>query len=97
MDTHFAIDNGFALQNLQNPLRLTLFDGSAASQGLIHQYTTLDIEFPCGTRHSVRFLLTSGSPTSTAVSYNLVRIAKGDEWKMASRERACWAGTRIVE
>ena len=58
MDIHFTIDNGYILQNLQNPLRLTLFDGSAASHSLIHQSTTLDIEFPCGTRHSVRFLLT---------------------------------------
>ena len=53
MDSRFAIHNGFPLQNLQNPIRLTLFDGSAASHGLIQQYTILDVDFPCGTRHSV--------------------------------------------
>ena len=58
MDSRFAIDNGFALQNLQNPIRLTLFDGSAASHGLIQQFCTLDVDFPCGAQHSIRFLLT---------------------------------------
>ena len=58
MDSHFAIDNGFALQNLQNPIRLTLFDGSAASHGLIQQFCTLDVDFPCGAQHSIHFLLT---------------------------------------
>ena len=58
MDSRFAIDNQLPLENLQTPLRLTLFDGSAASQGLIIQSTTLDIQFPCGTQHRVMFLLT---------------------------------------
>ena len=58
MDSRFAIDNQLPLKNLQTPLRLTLFDGSAASQGLIIQSTTLDIQFPCGTQHRVMFLLT---------------------------------------
>ena len=53
MDSCFTIDNNFPVQNLQIPLRLTLFDGSAASHGLITQYTTLDVDFPCGTRHSI--------------------------------------------
>ena len=48
MDSRFAIANGFAPQNLQNPIRLTLFDGSAASHGLIQQFCTLDVDFPCG-------------------------------------------------
>src|SRR5258706_6596366 len=58
MDSRFAIDNGLALQNLQNPLRLTLFDGSTASHGIILQSTTLSVAFPCGSRHSIQFLLT---------------------------------------
>jgi hypothetical protein len=48
-------------------LRLTLFDGSVASQGLIVQSTTLDIQFPCGTQHQVRFLLTLLDKSATAV------------------------------
>ena len=58
IDSRFAMDNGFDLQNLQNPIRLTLFDGSAASHGLIQQFCIIDVDFPCGARHSVRFLLT---------------------------------------
>ena len=56
MDSRFAHD--FPLENLKKPLRHTLFDGSAASQGLLFQSVTLDVDLPCGTRHSVRFLLT---------------------------------------
>jgi len=67
MDTSFAIDNGYALQNLQNPLRLTLFDGSVASQGIILQSTTLDVDFPCGSRHSIQFLLTPLDRSAVAV------------------------------
>ncbi len=48
MDSHFTIDNSLALQNLQNPLCLTLFNGSTASHGIILQSTTLSITFPCG-------------------------------------------------
>jgi len=41
--SRLAIDNQLPLENLRIPLRLTLFDGSVASQGLIFQSTTLDI------------------------------------------------------
>lgn len=67
MDTRFAFDNGYALQNPPNPLSLTLGDGSAPSQGPIPQSTTLDVEFPCGTRHSVCFLLTTLHRSAVAV------------------------------
>ena len=58
IDSQFAIDNGFTLQNLQNPIRLTLFDGSAASHSSIQQSCTLEVDFPCGAQHSICFLLT---------------------------------------
>ena len=67
MDSQFAINNQLPLENLQTPLRLTLFDGSAASQGLIIQSTTLDIQFPCSTQHRVMFLLTPLDRSATAV------------------------------
>jgi len=41
----FAIDNQPPLESLKKPLRLTLSDGSVASQGLILQPTTLNIYF----------------------------------------------------
>jgi len=53
IDSRLAIDNQPPTRNLKKPLRLTLFDGSVASQGLIFQSTTLDIWFPCGTQHRV--------------------------------------------
>ena len=67
IDSRFAINNQLPLENLKKPLRLSLFDGSTASQGLILQSTTLDVSFPCGTRHRVRFLLTPLDPSASAV------------------------------
>jgi len=58
IDSRLAIDNQLPLENLKKPLRLTLFDSSATSQGLIFQLTTLNIYFPCGTQHRIQFLLT---------------------------------------
>ncbi len=67
IDSRFAINNSLPLQNLEKPLRLSLFDGSTASQGLIIQSTTLDIQFPCGTQHCVCFLLTPLDHSTSAV------------------------------
>ena len=67
INSRFAIDNHLPLQNLEKPLRLSLFDGSTASQGLIIQSTTLDIYFTCSTRHRVQFLLTPLDPSASAV------------------------------
>jgi hypothetical protein len=67
IDSRFTIDNQLLIENLKNPLCLTLFDGSVASQGLIVQSTTLDIQFPCGTQHQVCFLLTLLDKSATAV------------------------------
>ena len=53
IDSRFAISNNFKLENLEKPLRLSLFDGSTSSHGLIIQYTRLLIRFPCGAQHSV--------------------------------------------
>jgi len=59
IDSHLVIDNQLPLEDLKKPLWLILFDGSVASQGLIFQFTTLDIWFPYGTQHRVQlFLLT---------------------------------------
>ena len=67
IDSRFAINNQLPLENLEKPLRLSLFNGSTASQGLILQSTTLDVTFPCGTRHRVCFLLTPLDPSASAV------------------------------
>ena len=67
IDSRFAIDNRFPLQNLKKPLRLKFLNGSSATQSLIIQSTTLDIQFPCGTQHRVRFYLTPLDPDVSAV------------------------------
>ena len=67
MESRFAIDHGYPIENLKTPLHLTLFNGSAASHGLITQYTTLDVGFPCGTQHTIQFLLTLLGRSATAV------------------------------
>jgi len=53
LDSRFALSNNLPLSNLKILLRLSLFDGSITSQGLIYQYTTLPVVFPCGTQHTI--------------------------------------------
>jgi len=67
IDSRFAISNNFKLENLNTPLRLSLFDGSISSHGLVVQYTTLLVRLPCGAQHSIRFLLTMLDRSASAV------------------------------
>jgi hypothetical protein len=67
MDSQFALNNSVPLQNLKEPLCLTLFDGSASSDGLIVQPVTLNGESPCGAQHSVLFLQVLLDHSATAV------------------------------
>ena len=67
LDSRFALQNNLQLSNLKTPLKLTLFDGSQASNGLIYQYTDLEVEFPCTTRHTIRFLITTLDRSTAAV------------------------------
>src|SRR5258706_4750404 len=75
INSRFTIDNNLPLQNLEKPLRLSLFDGSTASQGLILQSMILDIQFPCGTQHQVCFLLTPlDQSASTVLGYSWLTL-----------------------
>ena len=67
IDSRFALANHLKISNLKRPLKLTLFDGSSATSGLIYQYTDLDVTFPCSTSHSIRFLLTTLDHSTSAV------------------------------
>ena len=67
LDSRFALQNNLKLSNLKTPLRLTLFDGTPASSGLIYQYTDLSVEFPCSTQHTIRFLITTLDQSTHAV------------------------------
>ena len=67
MESQFAIDHGYPIENLKTPLCLTLFNGSAASHSLITQYTTLNIGLPCSTQHTIQFLLTPLDCSATAI------------------------------
>ena len=67
LDSRFALQHNLKISNLKRPLRLTLFDGSPASSGLLYQYTDLEVEFPCSTRHPIRFLLTTLDHATQAV------------------------------
>ena len=55
-----SIRSRSSLFNLQRPLVLSLFDGSAVFQGPIAQSTTLDVEFPNGTNRKSDFCSPSG-------------------------------------
>ena len=67
IDSQFALANHLKISNLKRPLKLTLFDGSSATSGLIYQYTDLDVTFPCSTSHSIQFLLTTLDHSTSAV------------------------------
>jgi hypothetical protein len=53
INLRFTLQNNLKLLNLKTLLKLMLFDGSTASSGHIYQYTDLNVEFPCGTHHSI--------------------------------------------
>ena len=74
IDSRFALASRLQLSNLKTPLRLSLFDGSIATQGLISQSTTLDVSFPCGTHQKIRLLLTPlARSTAVVLGYSWLR------------------------
>ena len=67
INSWFTLDNQLPLSNLKTLLWLPLFDGSTATQGLIVQFTTLNVSFPCGTHHNIWLLLTPLACSMTIV------------------------------
>ena len=87
LDSRFALQHNLNISNLRRPLRLTLFDGSPASSGLLYQYTDLTVEFPCSTRHNIRFLLTTLDRSTQAVL--------GHSWLHLQNPSINWASHEI--
>ena len=88
MESRFAINHSYPIENLKTPLHLTLFNGSAASHSLITQYTTLNIGFPCGTQHTIRFLLTLLDRSATAIL--------GYSWLLQHNPLINWVSHKIT-
>ena len=75
----------FRKKPYNNRSRLQLFDGS--SRGIITNYVTIPVRFPCGTKMIIDFLLTTLDPTCSAVL--------GHRWLTRYNPRIDWYHGRI--
>jgi hypothetical protein len=67
IDPLFVRKHSIPTSTLTAPIRLLLFDGTPSANGHIIRYSDLDVLFPSGTTHSIRFLVTTLDPSVSAV------------------------------